>query len=149
MTRKYIEKLSCVTHQNFRFSYYNNFCEHAIIIVHMIFQEQNGNLQRQRYFNPGITDYFNSLTSYPEELFGESRSGPEETFYPSEGEEVDFRTNPAMNKGTVVFSSGYWRKGMVIRTDSCPSRGTLYTVKDAITDYVFQINRFQIRKSIL
>ena len=56
---------------------------------------------------------------------------------------------PAMNKGTAVFSSGYWRKGMVIRTDSCPSRGTLYTVKDAITDYVFQINRFQIRKSIL
>ena len=94
----------------------------------------------------GLREYFHSESTYPVELFGES-SCQGNDFCPQAGEAVMYRTNPAMNKGTAVFSSGYWRKGVVVQIDKCEKRGTLYTVKDDITDYIFQINRHQIRPS--
>ncbi|XP_052071114.1 uncharacterized protein LOC127709549 [Mytilus californianus] len=109
-------------------------------------QEINGNQSTHGFFNTGITQYFDSEQMYPVELFGKNSLDDMTSYmFYNEGDIVDYRTNPAMNKGTAVFSSGFWRRGVVIRIDKCPRRGTLYTVKDDITDFCFQINRLQIR----
>ncbi|CAG2216504.1 unnamed protein product [Mytilus edulis] len=107
-------------------------------------QEINGN--QSTFFNTGITQYFDSEQMYPVELFSKNSLDDITSYiYYNEVDIVDYRTNPAMNKGTAVFSSGFWSRGLVIKIHKCPRRGTLYTVKDDITDFCFQINRHQIR----
>ncbi|XP_076084159.1 KRAB-A domain-containing protein 2-like [Mytilus galloprovincialis] len=107
-------------------------------------QEINGN--QSTFINAGITQYFDSEQMYPVELFSKNSLDDITSYiYYNEGDIVDYRTSPAMNKGTAVFISGFWRRGLVIKIDKCPRRGTLYTVKDDIKDFCFQINRHQIR----
>lgn len=45
-----------------------------------------------------------------------------------------------MNTGTAVFSSGYFRKGVIINILASMS-GKVYKVRDEITGYHFDLNR--------
>ncbi|XP_071127613.1 uncharacterized protein [Mytilus edulis] len=61
--------------------------------------------------NSGLMDYFQKrqLEIYPLELFSVNY---QDIFTPTIGEYLQFKTNPAMNKGTAVFTSGFWREGI-------------------------------------
>ena len=61
--------------------------------------------------NSGLMDYFQKrqLEIYPLELFSDNYH---DIFTPTIGEYLQFKTNPAMNKGTAVFTSGFWREGI-------------------------------------
>jgi hypothetical protein len=49
-----------------------------------------------------------------------------------------------MNKGTVVFSSGFWREGVCQEIKDIPSRGKVLVVKDINTSATFELNRYQL-----
>ena len=87
--------------------------------------------------------HINSLIEYPMEQFS-STCREEIEYYPQIGELVMFRPNPAMNKGTAVFSSGYWRKGEIVKIVHHDTCGKVYTVKDLSTNFLFDLNRNQI-----
>lgn len=89
-------------------------------------------------------EYFKEkqLELYPLELFG---GDCENVLTPTVGEVLQFRTNPAMNKGTAVFVSGYWRRGRCINIINNMSRGKLFVIEDDNTKYKFELNRYQLR----
>lgn len=54
------------------------------------------------------------------------------TYYLEEGENVLYQPKSAMNKGTAFFSTGYFRKGVIINI-LLSTAGKVYKVKDKIT----------------
>ncbi|XP_076095375.1 uncharacterized protein LOC143066268 [Mytilus galloprovincialis] len=99
---------------------------------------------QNQFVNEGLMEYLKEkqLELYPLELFG---GDSENVFTPAVGEVLQFRTNPAMNKGTAVFVSGYWRKGKCINIINNMSRGKLFVIEDDNTKYKFELNRYQLR----
>ncbi|XP_071176195.1 uncharacterized protein [Mytilus edulis] len=99
---------------------------------------------QNQFVNEGLMEYLKEkqLELYPLELFG---GDSENVFTPAVGEVLQFRTNPAMNKGTAVFVSGYWRKGKCISIINNMSRGKLFVIEDDNTKYKFELNRYQLR----
>jgi hypothetical protein len=50
-----------------------------------------------------------------------------------------------MNKGTAMFSSGFWREGVCQEIKDILSRGKVFVVKDINTSATFELNRYQLR----
>jgi hypothetical protein len=92
-----------------------------------------------------LQEYFQrrQLELYPLELFSDIQQP--NLYTPQVGEPVEFRTNPAMNKGTAVFSSRFWREGVCQEIKAIPSRGEVLVVKDINTSATFELNRYQLR----
>ncbi|XP_076106201.1 uncharacterized protein LOC143074842 [Mytilus galloprovincialis] len=103
----------------------------------------NPGTSQNQFVNEGLMEYFKEkqLELYPLELF---EGDCENVFTPTVREVLQFKTNPAMNKGTVVFVSGYWRKGKCINIINNMSRGKLLVIEDD-TKYKFELNRYQPR----
>ena len=101
-------------------------------------------VQNHSVINHGLFEYFQSkqLPLYPLEMFSESQHA---LYTPVIGEVVKYKTNPAMNKGTAVFTSGFWRDGLCQNIKDNMSRGKIFVVKDLNTNYLFELNRYQIR----
>jgi len=66
-------------------------------------------------------------------------------YTPAIGEKLKFRPNPAMNKGTAVFSSGFWRDGICDNVKTDLSRGKIFVIKDINSNFTFELNRYQLR----
>ncbi|CAG2234957.1 unnamed protein product [Mytilus edulis] len=97
--------------------------------------DDNPCTSQNQFVNEGLMEYFKEkqLELYPLELFG---GDCENVFTPTVGEVLQFRTNPAMNKGTAVFVSGYWRKGKCINIINNMSRGKLFVIEDDNTKII-------------
>ena len=94
--------------------------------------------------NSGLMEYFQKrqLQIYPLEMFSDNY---QDIFTPTIGEYLQFKTNPAMNKGTAVFTSGFWREGICQNIKNDPSRGKIFVIKDIIISFTFELNRYQLR----
>ncbi|CAC5418806.1 unnamed protein product [Mytilus coruscus] len=94
--------------------------------------------------NNGLMDYFQKrqLEIYPLEMFSDNY---QDIFTHTIGEYLQFKTNPAMNKGTAVFTSGFWREGICQNIKNDSSRGKIFVIKDIITSFTFELNRYQLR----
>ncbi|XP_071120674.1 uncharacterized protein [Mytilus edulis] len=111
--------------------------------------QQNVNQKQLPVFNTGLTDFYRqihreTLSAFPLEQFSDGLR-EDIAYYPEEGHHVMYRPNPAMNKGTAVFSTGYFMK-RVIDSISASTAGKVYKVTDQITGYKFDLNRNQIKK---
>ena len=80
-----------------------------------------------------MQEYFQrrQLELYPLELFSDIQQP--NLYTPQVGEPVEFRTNPAMHKGTAAFSSGFWRELVCQEIKDIPPRGKVFVVKDINT----------------
>ncbi|MES9884477.1 MAG: hypothetical protein ABW185_26835 [Sedimenticola sp.] len=87
-------------------------------------------------------DLYKSM--YPLEQFSETNEGDE--YYPELGEELFYRLNPALNKGTAYMTTGHWRRGVCRGRSFKSGVGHLYAVKDIITGTVYELNRYQIQR---
>ena len=82
---------------------------------------------------------------YPIEKFAPNLIS-EDDFFPRMGDKVLYRRNPALNKGTAFFTSGYWRHGTCtgfVQTAGC---GTQFLVIDSISGQTYEVNRHQLMK---
>ena len=109
-------------------------------------QEQDPLAGASAYYRGIYQSSFDSM--YPVEAYQPyAENGPK--FKPIIGEIVNFRPNPALSAGTSAMTSGRWRKGMVMAITNHPSRGSMISVRDDVTNHVYKLHCSQVRKNII